>query len=88
MVEYVIRVQGVLSTELTDCFPTLEVVPVTPGTTLHGQFVDQSALGGVLTHLDLLGVEIVEVLQVPAGAIPMGGVASPNPGETDALHGP
>jgi hypothetical protein len=63
--EYVIRVRGRLSSELVDSFPSLEAVPVPPGTVLHGHLPDQAALGGVLTHLDMLGIEIVEVLQVP-----------------------
>ena len=65
MAEYVIRVRGRLSTDLTDAFPTLEALPVVPETVLHGDLVDQAALGGVLSHLDMLGVEILEVLRVP-----------------------
>jgi hypothetical protein len=68
MTNYVIRVQGALSTELTDSFPSLEAEPVAPGTVLHGELADQAALGAVLAHLDMLGVEILEVLQVPSAS--------------------
>jgi hypothetical protein len=36
-----------------------------PETVLHGQLPDQSALAGVLSHLDELGIEIVDVTLVP-----------------------
>ncbi|MFC7361504.1 hypothetical protein [Nocardioides astragali] len=88
MAQYVIRVRGRLSAELTESFPSLEVVPAAPMTVLHGHLPDQAALGGVLTHLDLLGVEILEVLQVPPTSAPVGGSASPESGETHAVHEP
>jgi hypothetical protein len=65
MNRYVIRVRGALSLELTESFPSLEAVPVPPGTVLHGPLADQAALGAVLAHLDMVGVEILEVLKVP-----------------------
>jgi len=65
MNQYVIRVRGALSQELLDSFPSLDAAPVPPGTVLHGALPDQAALGAVLAHLDLVGVEILEVLQVP-----------------------
>lgn len=68
MTHYVIRVRGRLSPALSDAFPTLSVTPDRPQTTLHGQLDDQESLTGVLAHLDMLGVEILEVLRVPAPA--------------------
>lgn len=65
MNRYLIRVRGALSRELADSFPSLEVEPVPAGTVLHGLLADQAALGAVLAHLDMVGVEILEVLQVP-----------------------
>jgi hypothetical protein len=65
MGHYVIRVQGRLSRELTDAFPSLTADPEPPQTVLHGFLADQAALAGVLNHLDLLGVDIVEIMQVP-----------------------
>ncbi|MFI5694591.1 hypothetical protein ACIA58_22250 [Kribbella sp. NPDC051586] len=34
-------------------------------TVLHGYLDDQAALAGIVNHLDMLGISIVEVLQVP-----------------------
>ncbi|MGZ0145987.1 hypothetical protein ACXJJ3_02850 [Kribbella sp. WER1] len=65
MSHYVIRVQGTLSHELTDAFPALAVDPEPVQTVLHGDLADQAALAGVLNHLDMLGVNILEVLQIP-----------------------
>jgi hypothetical protein len=65
MTQYVIRVSGHLSDDLLTAFPTLmaTVQPVT--TVLYGPLPDQSALAGVLDRLDELGVQIVEMMQVP-----------------------
>jgi hypothetical protein len=70
MGHYVIRVRGRLSRELTDAFPSLAAEPVPAQTMLHGYLDDQAALSGVLNHLDLLGIDIVEVLQVPPDRCP------------------
>jgi hypothetical protein len=70
MGHYVIRVRGRLSRELTDAFPSLSAEPVPAQTMLHGYLDDQAALSGVLNHLDLLGIDIVEVLQVPPDTCP------------------
>ena len=65
MTQYVIRVTGALSDDLLTAFPTL-VATVQPVTTvLHGPLPDQGALAGVLDLLDELGVNIVEMMQVP-----------------------
>lgn len=65
MGHYVIRVQGTLSHELTEAFPALAVDSEPVQTVLHGYLADQAALAGILNHLDMLGVNILEVLQVP-----------------------
>ena len=65
MGHYVIRVQGALSHELTDAFPALAVESEPVQTVLHGDLADQAALAGILNHLDMLGVNILEVLQIP-----------------------
>jgi hypothetical protein len=66
MRSYLIRVNGRLSSGLLAAFPTLRA-HVEPGTTtLIGHLPDQGALTGVLNHLDELGVEIVEVIRLPA----------------------
>ncbi|WP_350275022.1 hypothetical protein [Kribbella sp. HUAS MG21] len=70
MGHYVIRVQGSLSRDLTDAFPSLSVDPEPAQTVLHGYLADQAALAGILNHLDTLGISILEVLQVPAPPSP------------------
>jgi hypothetical protein len=65
MGHYVIRVKGRLSRELTDAFPTMTAEPEPAQTLLHGHLDDQAALAGILNHLDMLGIDIVEVMQVP-----------------------
>lgn len=72
MAHYVIRVKGELSRDLTDAFPALSADAEPAQTVLHGYLVDQAALAGVLNHLDMLGVDIVEVLQVPPNRTPDG----------------
>ena len=65
MGHYVIRVKGTLSPDLTDAFPSLAADPEPAQTVLHGYLADQAALAGILNHLDMLGVDILEVVQVP-----------------------
>ncbi|WP_433158343.1 hypothetical protein [Kribbella sp. CA-247076] len=65
MGHYVIRVKGTLSRELTANFPSLTADRESAQTVLHGHLDDQAALAGLLNHLDMLGVDIIEVLQVP-----------------------
>jgi hypothetical protein len=62
---YVIRVTGALSDELLTAFPHLLVNREPVQTVLHGELPDQAALTGVLDHLDELGIQILEVVQVP-----------------------
>jgi hypothetical protein len=65
MSEYAIRVTGRLSDALVSAFPTLRQQPLPVQTLLWGPLPDQAALQGVLDHLDELGVEILEVTQLP-----------------------
>ncbi|TDO55225.1 hypothetical protein EV651_115189 [Kribbella sp. VKM Ac-2571] len=74
MGHYVIRVNGNLSRELTDAFPSLAADAEPAQTVLHGYLADQAALAGILNHLDMLGVDIIEVMQVPPARRPDGGV--------------
>lgn len=82
MASYLIRVTGRLSARLLWAFPTLDAHAEAGQTTLMGSLPDQSALTGVLNHLDELGVEIVEVIRlpdvepdsVPGPAAPTGGL--------------
>jgi hypothetical protein len=72
MGHYVIRVKGNLSRDLLDAFPSLAADSEPAQTVLHGYLTDQAALAGVLNHLDMLGVDIVEVMQVPPIRPPAG----------------
>ncbi|MEV5964402.1 hypothetical protein AB0L70_21705 [Kribbella sp. NPDC051952] len=72
MGHYVIRVEGTLSRDLTDVFPALTADPEPAQTVLHGHLDDQAALAGILNHLDMLGINILEVMQVPESRRPEG----------------
>jgi hypothetical protein len=72
MGHYVIRVKGTLSRDLTDAFPSLAVDAEPAQTVLHGLLADQAALASVLNHLDMLGIDILEVTQVPSTQPPNG----------------
>lgn len=66
MHQYVIRVDGRLPDDALTGFESLSVAPQGVQTVLSGDLPDQAALAGILDYLTGLGVEIVEVLQVPA----------------------
>jgi hypothetical protein len=70
MGHYVIRVKGSLSHDLTDAFPSLTADAEPAQTVLHGYLADQAALTGILNHLDMLGVSILEVMQIPPTRAP------------------
>lgn len=62
---YEIRVRGRLSEALLPSFPDLTArVPVE--TVLSGPVEDQAALHGLLERIESLGLELVEVRQLPA----------------------
>lgn len=71
---YLIRVQGQVSEEACTTFPTLAVHRRGSQSVLSGDLPDQCALLGVLEHLDLLGIEILELTRAerdpPAAATP------------------
>ena len=66
MSRYVIRVEGTLSNEVVATFPSMSADQVCPQTILHGHLVDQAALADLLNHLEILGIDILEVLKVRA----------------------
>ncbi|WP_433158340.1 hypothetical protein [Kribbella sp. CA-247076] len=73
MGHYVIRVKGVLSRELTDAYPNLKAEQEPAQTVLHGHLAAQGDLTGVLDHLDLLGVDILEIIRLPVSRRPADG---------------
>lgn len=62
---YRIRIRGVLSETLLVAFPDLEAERESGETVLAGPLRDQAALYGVLAEIEALGLELVEVRQVP-----------------------
>lgn len=66
MPRMMIRVDAELSPEALSAFPHLVAVPQRPQTVLSGDVADQEELQGVISLLVSLGVEVVEVLTVPA----------------------
>jgi hypothetical protein len=61
-----IRVDAELSPDALSAFPHLVAVPQRPQTVLSGDVADQEELQGVISLLVSLGVEVVDVLTVPA----------------------
>jgi hypothetical protein len=62
----IIRVDAELSPDALSAFPHLVAVPQRPQTVLSGDVADQEELQGVISLLVSLGVEVVDVLTVPA----------------------
>jgi hypothetical protein len=58
---YEIRVRGILGDRLLMAFPDLVAITDAGDTLLVGRLPDQSALHGVLGHIESLGLELVEV---------------------------
>ena len=68
---YTIRVDGHLGAIALSAFPALVAEQQITHTVLTG-FLDRSALYGVLAQLEMLGLDLVEVRQVPAAGPPPG----------------
>ena len=60
-VRYQIRVRGQLGRTMRAAFPGLRAEAQGEDTLLAGVLVDQAALHGVLTQIEALGLELVEV---------------------------
>jgi hypothetical protein len=65
-VRYQIRVRGQLGRTMRAAFPGLRTEAQGEDTLLAGVLVDQAALHGVLTQIEALGLELVEVRRLPA----------------------
>ena len=72
---YAIRINGHLGTMLLSAFPAMMTEQHGPVTVLTG-VLDQPALYGVLSEIEALGLDLLEVRQVT------GGPESPEPGES------
>ena len=60
-VRYEIRVRGLLGETLLGAFPGLRARAQETETVLTGALPDQAALFGVLSHIESLGLELLEV---------------------------
>jgi hypothetical protein len=78
---YAFRIEGRLGATALSAFPSM--VPRTKGgeTVLTGWLEDRSALFGVLAQIEALGLDLLEVRQIPArpGARESGDGRSPSP---------
>jgi len=65
---YTIRIRGRLGATALSAFPTM-VCEVKPGeTVLTGLLEDRSAVFGVLAQIEALGLDLLELRQLPARA--------------------
>jgi hypothetical protein len=64
--EYAFRVRGRLSPDIVAALDPLRPVEPTTETVLQGVVVDQAALHGIIARFEQLGIELVEVVRLPA----------------------
>ena len=65
---YQIRIHGQLGRTMRTAFPALRAQAQGQDTLLAGELADQAALYGVLTQIEALGLELIEVRRLPRGA--------------------
>jgi hypothetical protein len=70
---YEIRVRGHLGGTLRTAFPGLCARTHGNDTVLSGSLVDRAALYGVLAMIEMLGLELIELRQVPSPVTPCSG---------------
>jgi hypothetical protein len=83
---YQIRIRGRLGRTVRAAFPALHAQADGQDTLLTGPLPDQAALYGVLTQIEALGLELLEIRRVPRGdrRDSPDGVTPPHPGPGDA----
>jgi hypothetical protein len=64
-VNYQIRVRGRLGRTMRAAFPGLQAQARGEDTVLTGTVADQAALFGVLAQVEALGLELLELRQIP-----------------------
>ena len=69
-VSYQIRIRGRLGRTIRAAFPALRAEVQGEDTLLAGILADQAALHGVLTQIEALGLELVEVRRLPGERLP------------------
>ena len=70
---YEIRVRGHLGATMLRAFPALRAEIQNGDTLLRGAIQDQSALHGVLSQIEALGLELLELRRLPRGLADPGG---------------
>ena len=68
--EYMIRIKGLLGVTALSAFPSMVSEFRGPETVLTGLLEDRSALFGVLAQIEALGLELLEVRQIPGSPGP------------------
>jgi hypothetical protein len=63
--DYMIRIKGRLGVTALSAFPSMVSEFRGPETVLTGLLEDRSALFGVLAQIEALGLELLEVRQIP-----------------------
>ena len=61
---YEVRIRGRLGRTILEAFPRLQARPEGPDTVLSGFVTDQAALYGVLSQVEALGLELLEVRRI------------------------
>jgi hypothetical protein len=69
-VSYQIRIRGRLGRTIRAAFPALRAEEQGKDTLLAGVLADQAALHGVLTQIEALGLELVEVRRLTGERLP------------------
>ena len=64
--QYEIEIRGALTDPVLGAFPGLEARAANGDTILSGRLTDQSALHGVLSLIESLGLELLEVRRIPS----------------------
>jgi hypothetical protein len=70
---YTIRIKGRLGATALSAFPSMVSELKDDETVLTGSLQDRSALFGVLAQVEALGLDLLELTQIHAGAKPPGG---------------
>jgi hypothetical protein len=70
---YTIRVKGRLGATALSAFPSMISDVEGSETVLTGLLEDRSALFGVVAQIEALGLELLELRQIPAGQSPASG---------------
>ena len=65
---YEIRIKGRVSETVLAAFAGMTAAVQPVETVLHGEVADRAALHGLLDRVESLGLELVEVRRLPAGA--------------------